>query len=575
MLQPPKPLFPTKGKIYNISADISFEARDTMRWGRSALSHWDDGYKRRGISWKGAVALLIVVLWITSFASLGFVGIAGKAAEGWASLAWVEKGAAALLVLGLLLMLVGSFARAVSGRAAFLALGVILLVVGGIMFAFAHIAVLNDSPSQIKVIELKAPIDTTSARLVPLYTAYAYAVSMLQTATHTIYEDETYVYYDSGGHIIYNWVIEPEGFWNQISKEPLGVVLVNGSVFPPKVYVIKKRTFWGLHRLLLNPFFIDNLWREVKLRAGMGVRVLMDCNVEVLYKGKPYILIPLATWRVGPTTSVPVPVGYAVVSPDGSISVISLKEAASSPLFRGVPLVPDVIAREWVEIYRYHTGFWNVFLYHNTYTIRDVGTNPQPYLMTDKSGHLYWVFVAEPPGMTYSAKYIFYVNASDPNPHIMIYELPNPVIGISKLASLVKQAHPTYDWGEFMVEEPMPIIVNGTLYWKVTVITRDGRGLVSVDLVDTRTNEVRSIKANGTLTMDGVIAYLTGKHVTPSNITGGNTTIGAILQKIQELKQRIAQQEEELRKLYQELSTLERMLEELAKNQTKTATPTS
>ncbi len=545
-----------------------------MRWGRSALSHWDEGYGRRGIGWKGAVALLIVVLWIISFASLGFVGIIGKAAEGWASLAWVERGAAALLTLGLLLALIGGFARAASGKAALLALGVILLVIGGLAFAFAHIAVLNDSPSQIRIIKLKAPIDTTSARLVPLHTAYAYAVSMLQTATHTIYEDETYVYYDAGGHIIYNWVIEPEGFWNQISREPLGVVLVNGSIFPPKVYVIKKRMFWGLHRLLLNPFFIDNLWREVKLRAGLGVRVLMDCNAEVLYKGEPYILIPLATWRVGMTTSVPIPVGYAVVSPNGSIRIISLKEAASSPLFRGVPLVPDVIAREWVEIYRYHTGFWNVVLYHNTYTIRDVGTNPQPYLMTDDKGHLYWVFVAEPPGMTYSAKYIFYVNASDPNPHIMMYELPNPVIGISKLASLIKQAHPTYDWTEFMVEEPMPIIVNGTLYWKVTVITRDGRGLVSIDLVDTRTNEVKSLKPNGTITMDDVIAYLTGKHVTPANITGGNTTIGAILQKIQELKQRIAQQEEELRKLYHELSALERMLEELAKNQTKvTATP--
>ena len=533
---------------------------------------WEGSYGRGGIGWKGALAVLVIVLWLTSLASLGFVSIAGWVCEGWASMAWVERGATLLLTAGILLTFVGGLARAASGRAALLALGVVLLILGGLFLAFAHITVLNDSPSRIKVIKLNAPIDTTSTRLVPLHTAYAYAVSMLQTATHTIYEDETYVYYDAGGHIIYNWVIEPEGFWNQISREPLGIVLVNGSAFPPKVYVIRKHMFWGLHRLLLNPFYVDNLWREVKLRAGLGVRVLMDCNTEVLYRGEPYILIPLATWVVGLTTSVPVPVGYAVVAPNGSIRVISLKEASSSPLFRGVPLVPDVIAREWVEIYRYHTGFWNVVLYHNTYTIRDVGTNPQPYLMTDDKGHLYWVFVAEPPGMTYSAKYIFYVNASNPEPHIMMYEMPNPVIGISKLASLIKQAHPTYDWGEFMVEEPMPIIVNGTLYWKVTVITRDGRGLVSIDLVDTRTNEVKSIKPNGTVTMADVIAYITGKPVTPTNATGANTTIGAILQKIQELKQRIAQQEAELRKLYQELSTLEQMLEQLAKNQTKVTT---
>ena len=513
-------------------------------------------FPRRRPGWRALALVIVFLLWLLSMGSFGYMSFLGGVGEWWASQSGLSRISSSLFLAGLLLAVISPLLRrrvnlSLGGVAAFLiSLGVLLSVI-------SYLLVLNSSPSLIEVSRLNSPISTTSSRLVPLHTAYAYAISMLQTPTHTLYEDETYIYYDRGGHVIYNWIIEPEGFWNEISREPLGVVLVNGSVYPPKVYVIKHRLFWGLHRLILNPIYVDGLWREVKLRAGLGTRVLMDCNVEVLYQGEPFILIPLTSWKVTWMGSIPYPVGYAVISANGSINIMSMRDASKSPLFNGVPLVPDVVAREWVDIYRYYTGVLNVALYHNTYTIRDVGTNPQPYLMTDREGHLYWVFIAEPPGETYSAKYIFYVNASDPNPQIMIYELPEPVLGISKISSLIKQAHPTYDWGEFMVEEPMPIILNGTLYWKVTVITKDGRGLVSVDLVDTRSNEVISIKPNATIEMNDVLTFMGAGRSAP---TPKNTSVSSILQKIDQLKKEILVQEKNLQRLYKELQSLEELV---------------
>ncbi len=518
-----------------------------------------------------AVIMAVLALWIISLASQGFVGIASAVGEGWASMAWVERGAAALLAAGFVILILGAVIRRLGGSAALAALGALLLVGGLIAYVFAYATVASDSPSKIEVIKLKKPLDMLTARLIPLYTAYAYATSMLQTPTHTIYEDETYVYYDSEGNIIFNWIVEPEGFWNEISREPLGVVLVNGSVYPPKVIVVKHRMAWGLHRLVLTPFYVDTLWREIKLRVGPSARVLMKCNVEVLRNGVPYILIPIASWEVGPTTSVPVPLGFAVIAPNGSIDVLSFRQALHNPLFRGVPLVPDVIAREWVMIYRYYTGFWNVVLYHNTFTIRNVGTNPQPYLMMGPHHRLYWVFIAEPPGTTYAARYIMYVNASDPHPHILIYRLPKPAIGISRVASFIKQKHPRYDWSQFTVEEPMPVILNGTLYWKAVVTTRDGRGLISIDFINAYNGSVLSVEPNGTITMQEVLKYVLSGRV--GNLTkpvkaGG---IKGIIAKIGELKRRILQQEEELRKLYQELSNLQRQLEKILANHTLTA----
>lgn len=535
---------------------------------RSWSHSWEKGGKRVTvkIGARATIVILVILLWLISFPTYGYVALLTPIAEWFASTSLALRVSGIVVVLGLVITLYSVIRLRLGASFSLLGLGIFLLVIGGLATAATYIVMLNDSPSQIRIIELSAAIDTQTSRLVPLHTAYAYAISMLQTPTHTIYEDETYIYYDQQGNIVYNWIIEPEGFWNQITREPLGAIFVNGSVFPPEVDVVEQSMVWGLHRIVMNPLFADNLWRELKLRVGMGVRVLADCNIEVYRNRTLYVIVPLASWSTTMTASVPVPVGYAVVHPDGRIDVVSTEEAKNNPLFKGVPLVPDIVAREWVEIYRYYTGFWSVVLYHNTYTIRDVGRNPQPYLMIDDEGHLYWVFIAEPPGETTSAKYIFYVNASDTNPHIMMYELPNPVIGISRIESLVKQAHPTYDWGEFEIAEPMPLIINSTLYWKVTVITKDGRGLVSVDLINTATNEVLSIKPNGTLTAAQVVSYLTGAP--PPVPYTGNQTIDAILEKINELKQKIAQQEKELQALYNELEELERMLQHLATNTT-------
>ncbi len=509
------------------------------------------------------VVLIALILWLISFFTLGFVSLVSPLTEWFMASPLLIK-VAGIGIFASFAFILYSFLRYGRGlRRGGAGYGLLLLIVFSLIYAGGYAAMLNNSPSEIEVISLDHAINTTSTRLIPLHTAYAYAISMLQTPTHTLYEEETYIYYDSSGNIIYNWVIEPEGFWNEISRDAEGAVFVNGSVFPPEVKIFKEDLKWGIHKLVGTPFFLDNLWREIKLRAGLGVRVLMDCNVEVYRNGSIYIIIPLASWKTFLTTSVPYVVGYAVVSPDGAINIVSVDEARKNDLFRGVPLVPDVIARRWVEIYRFYTGLIPVILYHNTFTIRDVGTNPQPYLMTDSKGNLFWVFVAEPPGETASAKYIFYVNASDTHPHIMIYELPRPAIGISRIESLIKQAHPTYDWGEFNIAEPMPLILNSTLYWKVSVITLDGRGVVSVDLVDTEKNEVISIQPGKKLTAEDIVNKIKKIYQeTPE----GNESVQSIIQRIKELKDIIQKQQAELQKLYEELEELEKILADVLSN---------
>ena len=48
----------------------------------------------------------------------------------------------------------------------------------------------------------------------------------------------------------------------------------------------------------------------------------------------------------------------------------------------------------------------------------------------------------------------------------------------------VKQAMPKVDWQTMMAVEPIPVIVNGTLYWQVRIIPSDASGIAYVAMVN-------------------------------------------------------------------------------------------
>jgi len=404
----------------------------------------------------------------------------------------------------------------------------------------------------VEAVRLGAPIQVSGLyRFVPLMTAYVYASDRIQVATHRIYPGDSYVYYQ-GNHSVYNWLIEPEGLWNRLTKTPIGAVFVYGDAYPPRVVVLERRLRWGLRNARLGPLYVDTLERRVILASGLRYEPVMEDNMEVVRGGRLYVVIPLLSWRRGLLYSLPVLHGYAVVGEDGSIRVVEGPGLLGDPVLQGLPLLPERAARSWAEAYRYHVGLVDYYLYHNTYVIRDVGTNPQPYLERGPGGRLYWVFVAEPPGETHSAKYILYVDAGAGEPRLLVYELPRPAIGVSMAASYVKQAHPTYDWSQLALEEPIPTLLRGRLYWKITVTTRDHRGLVSVDLLDASTGEVSSFQPRPALSsLDVLKALLRG---------GGAPGRPSPLEEVRRMRKEIAEIERRLHQLDEQLRRLEEAL---------------
>lgn len=148
--------------------------------------------------------------------------------------------------------------------------------------------------------------------------AYTNAISMLRIPTYTLYFEDSYVYF-ANGILAYSWIIELEGFWNQIVRGPRGVVLVDAGVYPPKVKVPYRNMTWGLRNIKLVPGFVDGLYRNAQLVVGVDRRLLLENNVEVVYNGGVYVLIQAITWITGIDYSLPILAGYVVVDDKGGL----------------------------------------------------------------------------------------------------------------------------------------------------------------------------------------------------------------------------------------------------------------
>ena len=159
---------------------------------------------------------------------LGVYGVASTAAL---VIYWLTGGVVSVATV---YEIMGCSRRATAG---YFAVALLLFALLGLVELYAPV----EASKHITVEALNEPIDVNGLkRFIPLMTAYAYASDRIQIPTHRVYPEDCYVYY-LGNHSVYNWIIEPEGFWNQLTKTPVGAVFVYSDEYPPRVLVFENR----------------------------------------------------------------------------------------------------------------------------------------------------------------------------------------------------------------------------------------------------------------------------------------------------------------------------------------------
>ncbi len=322
-------------------------------------------------------------------------------------------------------------------------------------------------------------VNPSVVRIVPKVVGDKYAMDALQFPRYQI--DRGAIVFVNGTPY-WGYGLIPDGLVNMFVLKDKGAIYVDMSAFGKRTKIVEKEMSVGE-----GMYITDNyLWRIYSRKYTV------DCEKPYFVPRNTslYIAVPLIGYQLHfrfPTFyTTPYWAGTALIASNGSITILSPSQAERCPILRGQKLFPAELARQYVDSFNYAHGILNVIFYHkDQFEIADVPgqNNQQPFLVATKQG-LKWIIACEPYGQSYGIYRIYVVDARTGS--ILVYQPPSTkaLIGPVRAVDYVKQAMPKVDWQTMRAVEPIPVVVNGTLYWQVRVIPSDASGIAYVAMVN-------------------------------------------------------------------------------------------
>jgi hypothetical protein len=341
--------------------------------------------------------------------------------------------------------------------------------------------------------------DHEMPRVVPKSVAARYASNTLNFPQYRITSSDVTV---ADGTPYWSYALAPDGTYNYLTKRQHGTVLVDMTRQNAEV-----RTEVGDLEKGIGAAFYNN-YRFELLKRG---EYLVDYGdpFMVVDGDDQYIAVPYTTptfhWLPLPYTT-PEWGGVALIDSDGTVEDLTPAEARQHPALEEQKLYPFELAREKVAATKYRRGIVNTFTSHeDEIEVAPVPgeNNDQPFLVFTENGPEYIVAV-EPYGEAQGLKEIWTVDAR--TGEYEVYTPNRSLFGARKATDYVRQAARTTDWNRFTPSEPLPVIVDGRLYWQVRIVPGDSSGIAYIAFVDARSSDVREVS-----TTDEVVAFLEGR----------------------------------------------------------------
>lgn len=341
----------------------------------------------------------------------------------------------------------------------------------------------NYHPSEVT---RELDLSTSYIRILPKFTAYRYAIDTIEYARYTL----------SAGHLtmlngtpVWGFYIVPDGAWNAIRLKDKGVLFVDMGTTQAKMQRIEEELSVGPAMQIF-----DNLnWVLYKKHYLVD----LDLPRALHYNGQLYIVLPYISYDFKVFYTVPKWGGVFVVDEGGNVEDLTPEEALKDERLKDFPIFPEKLVRSVVEAQNYwkegvFANIKNLWLHHeNQIELIDVSNqgNRQPFLVVANDGRKYWMTAVEPYGKAHGLAAIYLMDARTGEMSQVKFE--TPLTGPVKAIDYLKKALPTFDWSQFMAVEPIPIFLEGTLWWRVAIIPRSGSGVAKIAFVNAETKEVQ------------------------------------------------------------------------------------
>jgi hypothetical protein len=356
--------------------------------------------------------------------------------------------------------------------------------------------------------------DADHPRIVPRAVANRYASNSLQTSRFkatggdvTVVDNTTY----------WSYALSPDGTRNRYLEKQNGTVLVNMEQQGKSVRVVEGEMDAGIGMSVTDAY----TWR---LHKSGPYLVDYHDPFMVVEDGQQYIAVPYTEPVFG--FRLPVPFtrpswgGVALIDADGEIQHLSPEEAQANEVLRNQRLYPFELARQQVAATRYRNGIVN--------TLPVVGShreeielaplpgegNRQPFLTRTDEGLTYFV-AAEPFGETQGLREVWTVDPRTGKFERFRTGDGSTLVGPRKAADFVRQAARTTDWSRFDPTEPIPTVIDGSLYWQLRVVPNDASGISYVAFVNADSTDVLEAE-----TTDEITKIVRGETDALDNATG-------------------------------------------------------
>lgn len=280
------------------------------------------------------------------------------------------------------------------------------------------------------------------------------------------------------GSLAWSYAIQPDGFRNRLVEHQRGVLVANMTSMDDRQTAVYEEEFEFGEGMFMHRSADWNL-KNTDYLAKYN-----DDAVEFSHDGRPYMYYPKTghEWHLLPFPhTTPTWNGGALVSPDGEIEHLTPSEAQNHDILDGQRLYPLTLTYDEMNSLGYREGIVNqlpvVGAHEGEIEIANLpagADNEQPFVIDLEGERMSYVTAFEPYGEdTRGLDEVWFADA-DTGEYTFFGTDERTLTGPERAMGIARSADSRTNWGEnFVVTEPVPVTIDGDLWWHLKVSPTD------------------------------------------------------------------------------------------------------
>ncbi len=280
------------------------------------------------------------------------------------------------------------------------------------------------------------------------------------------------------GSLAWSYAIQPDGFRNTLLENQRGVLVTDMTRMDDRQIDVYEEDFTYGEGMLLTRS------ADWNLKTTDYFAKYDDDAVEFSHEGRPYMYYPKTghEWHLTPFPhTTPTWDGGALVHPDGQIDHLTPAEARENEILDGQRFYPTTLTRDEMGSLGYRNGIINqlpvVGAHEGEVEVARLPSgadNAQPFVIDLEGERMSYVTAMEPFGQdTRGLDEVWFADA-ETGEYTFFGTNEETLTGPERAMGIARSADSRTNWGQnFVVTEPVPVTIDGDLWWHIKVSPTD------------------------------------------------------------------------------------------------------